>query len=96
MNITEALSDVHDDFAEFWRGLGFVVTWDYDRKGKWYEILSGDRLLLQVDFEVTLTAFVEDLPLLAEGKNGTSNVYYEIRGPLEAAKQLASAIHKKP
>lgn len=73
--------DVKDDLAGFFRGLGYVVTWDYDARGRWYEFLDAEGLVCQLDDKATLDAFLEDLPELIEGRSGTSSVSYEIRCP---------------
>jgi hypothetical protein len=62
-------SEVHDEFADFFRCLGFIVTWDFSKRtgDHWYEIYAGQELLCQVDFGVPLGDFLEDLRHFARG-----------------------------
>ena len=70
---------INDEFSNFFRGLGFLVTWDFKKQtgAHWYEIYDGEILLCQVDFGTPLVAFLEDLPLFANGaEDGTSTHDY--------------------
>lgn len=73
------MENVDDDFTRFFAGLGCAVTWDYHGGARWYEILDEDRLVMQIDMGVPLAHFLEDLPLLAQDKPGTSSSKYEVR-----------------
>jgi hypothetical protein len=81
INIAEILKPLDDDVSRYFRLLGYGVTWDFSRKHecKWYEVMDGERLVCQIDFGVPLADILEDLPLLAEGKPGTSKSDYSIR-----------------
>ena len=78
--------DVDDEVSQYFRNLGFGVTWDFSRDHRecWYEILdTHGRLLCQIDMGTPLAAVLEDLPLLTAGKPGTSTMDYTINGTLE-------------
>ena len=95
-NILDFLSEVDDEFASFFRKLGYTVTWDFDRNGKWYEIWGTEpgerRLICQVDKHVPLKAFLQDLPSLVEGKSGDSGVDYVVNGHPDDVKGLHDKI----
>lgn len=76
-----SLVEVDDEFTRFFRALGYTVTWDYDARGRWYEIVDEHGLLCQIDCEAPLADFLEDLPALATGQSGTSAAAYEVRCP---------------
>ena len=71
MNIYE---DVNDEFSQYFRGLGYVVSWDFNKQGRWYEILDPitSKMLCQVDLGTPLVYFLEDLEQFVQGKEGTS------------------------
>jgi hypothetical protein len=73
-------SDVDGELVRFFRGLGYTVTWDFDKQHTeyWHELYDGEGLVCQVDFGVPLAHFLEDLPLLAEGRHGTSATAYTV------------------
>jgi hypothetical protein len=81
--VPDLLSEVNDDFARFFRSLGYTVTWDFDRRSseQWYELLDGEHLVCQVDRGVPLAHFLEDLPAILEGRRGTSESNYTVRCP---------------
>jgi hypothetical protein len=80
--------EVVDEFSCFFRKLGYHVTWDYDRKGKYYEIYTQDepdhpgRLICQCPFGIPLSVVLQDLPWWAEDKKGDSGVDYVVNGKL--------------
>jgi hypothetical protein len=80
MDIVELGKEVDDEVSRYFRSLGYTVTWDFNRQRaeKWYELLDGDRIVLQVDFNVPLACILEDILLMADGKPGTSNRDYTI------------------
>ncbi len=87
----DPFAEVDDEFTRYFRGLGLTVTWDFKRSTgqKWYEITdSNDEMCCQVDFGTPLAAFLEDLPLFAEGKDGTNPANYTACGPVENFKAL--------
>lgn len=89
----QALKPVDDEFARYFRSLGYEVDWDYDRRGaKWYEILYDGQMICQVDFGVPLEHFLQDLPLLAAGQPGTSSSDYVVRCQLEHMRALFDRI----
>ena len=64
-----------EGFADFFRKIGYAVTWDRDRVSKWHEIYEYENgetksLVCQIDFGVPLRDFLEDLPFLAENRSG--------------------------
>ncbi len=69
------------ELIAFFKEIGYGVGWDHDRGRTlyWHEILDDKRMIVQIDMGVPLPALIEDLPLIAEGKTGTSMVRYEIR-----------------
>jgi hypothetical protein len=79
-------AQVDDEFARFFRGLGFQVDWDFSRRdgARWYEILDDGKLLCQVDMHAPLAEFLGDLPHFAAGgqdARGIGPTHYECRGP---------------
>jgi hypothetical protein len=87
--VLDVLCEVDDDFARFFRSLGYTVTWDFDRRRTeyWYEILDGEHMVCQVDYGVPLAHFLEDLPALAEDRRGTSASNYTVScSPSEASR----------
>lgn len=79
-----------DELTCYFHKLDFGVTWDADRawfdsRGasghRWYEIYEAGihgKLLCQITYGTPLAAVLEDLPLFAEGKPGTSKSNYDI------------------
>jgi hypothetical protein len=67
----ELTQEVDDEFARYFRGLGFTVTWDFSKKTgeRWYEILDEDNALVaQVDFGTPLEEFLTDVPHFLAGQ----------------------------
>jgi hypothetical protein len=87
-----ALSEIKDEIATYFRDLGFIVTWDFDKRTglHWYEIYDGKELLAQIDFGAPLAEIKEDLPQLAYGRSATSTgpVLWEVRGTLESLQRV--------
>jgi hypothetical protein len=75
MNITE---NIDDEFSRFFESLGYQISWDFDRRSRWYEILDPDtgKLLCQVDIGTPVSDFLEDLEQFVCGKDGTSSHDY--------------------
>ena len=70
-------SEISEEFKTFFERIGCIVTWDCSlREGYWHEIYIDNELICQVDMNTPLSAFLEDLPLLAKGKDGTSSSNY--------------------
>ena len=80
-----ATEEVRDEVSDYFRGLGFRVTWDYDKRDKlhWYEIYDETKMLVQIDFGVPLNCLLEDWPYFSEGRDGTSSHDYGVRGDTE-------------
>ena len=77
-------SKVDDDFARYFRQLGFDVTWDFSQRTgeRWYEIYDGDRLLCQAIpiGGVPVDDFLEDITCFVAGRtNGTSKSDWSCR-----------------
>lgn len=72
----DPLIEVDDDIAKYFRKLGYVVTWDYGRGERWYEILKGCELVCQFDFGVPLVDLYTDLPYMLRGQGGPSKSSY--------------------
>lgn len=64
------------DIEQYFEDLGYHVGWDYSRKlgESWWEITepSSNKMIAQIDKDVPITAIVEDLLCLREGKDTTS------------------------
>lgn len=90
--LVDVTKKVDDEFARFFRSKGFDVTWDFRGHKRWYEIYLGERLYCQVDSHVPLADFLEDLPELAEGKQGTSKTRYEVTGTVEHFRAILVAV----
>jgi hypothetical protein len=85
----------NDEVSRYFRSMGYSVTWDFSGRlnRKWYEVMDGQNLVCQIDFGVPLADILEDLPLLAEGKLGTSKSDYVISSEDdEALKTLGQRI----
>ncbi len=83
---------VDDEISNYFRSIGFQVTWDFNRTARkeWYEIMDDGVTILQIDFTATLDSIKEDFPLLAQGLPGTSNVDWEVRGTDEAIQHVVA------
>jgi hypothetical protein len=96
VDINDVLKKLPDDdeFANFFRGLGFEVDHDFSaREGKkGYEMRLGGALVMQIDMGVPLAHVLEDLPLLAENKPGTSASDYSIHATAETLKTVCRII----
>jgi len=91
------LADVDDEFARYFRSLGYVVTWDFNRTERWYEILDGKRMLCQVDIGVPIAHFLEDMALFAQGiRKGTSASIYTANGEPEDFKAIYERTLRTP
>lgn len=82
------------ELIAFFKEIGYGVDWDHDRGRMhyWHEVLDNKRMIVQIDMGVPLPALIEDLPLIAEGKTGTSTVRYEIRA--KNADDLQAFVHR--
>jgi hypothetical protein len=81
--LAEVTAQVDDEFARFFRALGFQVDWDFSKRDglRWYEIIDDGKLLCQVDMHVSLSEFLADLPhFAAGGQRGVGPTNYECRG----------------
>jgi len=87
--VAAVLANVDDEVTRFFRSVGYTVTWDFRGAARWHEIYEGDEMLLQIDMGPSLADILRDLPLLAEGKPGTSASDYGVRGSLENLKKVA-------
>lgn len=91
MNIGLA-DEINDEFAIYFRSKGFKVIWDFNRLEKvyWYEIYLDDDLCCQVEplGGVPVKDFLEDIVLLAYGKDGTSKTDFDVRGTDEGLIKL--------
>lgn len=78
-------SEVDDEVSNYFRGLGYEVSWDFSKRTghHWYEIYDGGKQIAQIDFGIPLTALLEDLAQFAVDKDGTSPYTYEVRGTPE-------------
>lgn len=74
----DPLIEVDNDVTRYFRGLGYVVTWDFGRGERWYEILKGSELVCQFDFGVPLADLYADLPFLVLGQSGNSKSNYTL------------------
>ena len=96
MDIHEALKKIpnDDEFANFFRGLGLDVDWDFSAREnrRWYEMRLGGALVMQVDMGVPLAHVLEDLPLMAEDKPGTSASDYTVNATVETLKTICRLI----
>lgn len=70
--------EVNDATARYFRDLGYVVTWDYRGRERWYEILKGSTMVCQFDFGVPLRDLFMDLPHLLAGRSGPSTSDYKL------------------
>lgn len=66
----------------FFESLGYEVTWDYNRRDAWWEIMDASGMICQIDTYVPLSAIKADMACFYAGKEeGTSTVEWECRGP---------------
>ena len=74
------LAEIKDEFSDYFRGLGYTVTWDRDRHTgtEYYELVLSGVLVCQVDLETPLSDFLDDLPFLIVGQAGPSKSNYSI------------------
>lgn len=78
---SDLLEEVDDEFARYFRGLGYDVTWDCNRRGRWYEVSRGKVVVCQVDLHVSLGTFLADLPDHLAGRPGSSGETYVLNCP---------------
>jgi hypothetical protein len=96
--VSDLSKSVDDEVARFFQSLGYEVDWDFDSKGRWYEIGDDKGVFCQIDSGVPLAHIIEDMACFADGKDGTSASDYEIRGThSERGRKLLRAVrdHKR-
>jgi hypothetical protein len=80
VDVRALIEPIDDEFARYFRALGYEVTWDFQRKTgeHWYEIYEGGVLLCQISKKAPLAEFLDDLPHFAEGRRGVGPTDYWI------------------
>lgn len=77
--IPEGLKEKTGEIPEYFKKLGYQVTWDFNNLSRWWEILKDKQLIVQFDMDIPLSAILEDFKCFYEGKNkGTSTYDYHI------------------
>lgn len=91
------LDNIDDELSNYLRSKGLTVTWDFNRYEKvyWYEVYDDD-LLIQIEplGRVPLKDFLEDIVLLAKGKEGTSQTDFFVRGSNDDLIRLIKYLEK--
>jgi hypothetical protein len=72
--------EIKGEVAEYFRDLGYQVTWDFKQSAfeRWYEIMDGGKLAVQIDMGIPLADIIEDFLCFYQGKEGTSKSDYKI------------------
>jgi hypothetical protein len=76
---SDRLTILNEEFASFFKTLGYGVTYEGQRAtGElWHEIYDDDGIICQVPFGTPIADFLADLPYLVEGKSGVApHVYW--------------------
>lgn len=91
------------DVAQYFRSLGFTVTWDFRQSDNrhWYEIYAGDELLIQIDFGASLADLMTDLlgdgpvlPLPAGGQPSRHTSTWEVRSEGDGLQRVVAAMRR--
>jgi len=83
------------DVTTYFEALGFDVAIKFGAGGRWHEVFDEDdagngKLLIQIDCGIPLADILEDLPLLAAGREGTSKSNFVVNGSDDALKHIAA------
>jgi len=78
--IPEILQEKKSDVTEFFEKLGYVVTWDFNNSGRWWEIMTRDHVaFVQIDIGIPLSAIIQDFRCFHKGKTqGDSDYNYQV------------------
>jgi hypothetical protein len=90
------LSGPPDEITQYFTKLGYQVSWDFSTQDstRWYEILDSNRLLLQIDKGVSLSALREDMICWNKGEEGTSNESFEVHSTLWDTPEIKNLLEK--
>lgn len=78
--LPEAILEKKSDVTEFFKSLGYSVTWDFSggRGERWWEIYDQGTMIMQVDMDIPLKAIITDLRFYHSGKGDRSKYDYTI------------------
>jgi hypothetical protein len=74
------------EFTDYFVNLGYTIDWDYNRRlgEQWWEIIDPktNKMFLQIDKGVPISAIIEDFICLKENRETTSSYDYKINAPI--------------
>jgi hypothetical protein len=45
--------------SKFFKDRGWSVTWDFDNKGRWFEIMYNGKIIMQIEEDVSINEFIK-------------------------------------
>lgn len=70
--------------VQYFEALGYVVSWDRDSNGAWFELLKKGKMFAQIEMGIPLSDIIEDLICWHLKKPTTSKSDWTLSGPNSA------------
>lgn len=91
---------LNTEFAKYFESKGFEVDWNIHNNQFYYEIFLDNKLLVQVDIDLDLAPFLEDLKILKDVGDGeifksASDQDYIINSPPEDLEIFLNKLFKE-
>lgn len=52
-------SQVNQELTQFFKDSGFEVSWDHDRYYEWIEVYENNKMIMQIESNVTVENFID-------------------------------------